>query len=327
MRVTYNILLVDDDDWQADEVARHLATQRRIDVAIQRVRTRLEALELLDGPHDLDCALVDLELADARDTQIVRELVDAEPELPVVVVTAAHGPEIASEVLRLGAADFVTSDEASGPMLARSIVFAVERKQYERRLRALATTDELTGLANRRALPRAHASAAAQVERHGGWLAVAVFDLDRFKALNDVMGHHMGDQVLAAFARRLRRATRPNDTVARTGGDEFMLLAFDHSRLENAEGMVRRMHRAVTCAPVHEAARIVGLGVSVGVAITDNPFIDLEVLAQQADAAMYEAKRGSTGLAVVEVPYADGSAGCGPLHIDCAEPSALGGRV
>ena len=101
------------------------------------------------------------------------------------------------------------------------------RKELEAQIRELAFYDPLTGLANRRLLDDRLAQLLLQLQRSGHYAAIMVFDLDRFKALNDAHGHAAGDHLLRDVARRIQHGVRASDTVARFGGDEFVILLSD----------------------------------------------------------------------------------------------------
>lgn len=177
----------------------------------------------------------------------------------------------------------------------------VKLESANEELRRRAFQDPLTGLPNRmlfedrlaHALQR-HARAAEQIsERSLGKVAVLFVDLDGFKPVNDSMGHAVGDTVLIEAARRLREAARDADTVARIGGDEFVLLMEDVSSVADCASLARRLIAALT-APLEAAGRRVALSGSVGIAVYPDHG-DADKLLLNADAAMYTAKRTGGG--------------------------------
>lgn len=148
--------------------------------------------------------------------------------------------------------------------------------------------DALTGLVTREALVLRVRQALAHRERHGGGVEVVVMDLDRFKAINDRHGHVVGDEVLVEVARRLRAVCRPEDTVARWGGDEFVLLL--HDGQDTGELLCQRI-RAAVAQPVR-TSRGVELTVSASCgSIRAEPGDDPATLMHAADMQMYERKR------------------------------------
>jgi diguanylate cyclase (GGDEF)-like protein/PAS domain S-box-containing protein len=166
-----------------------------------------------------------------------------------------------------------------------------DRKLLELALEQQALHDPLTGLANRELLQRnlAEATSGAQA----GQLAVLLLDLDGFKEVNDTFGHAVGDVVLQTIAERLRELTRASDTLARTGGDEFVLLC---PGVDEAAGVrvAERIVRAIG-APVLAGEVFVELGASVGVAHGAGESADSDRLLLDADRAMYAAKRAGRG--------------------------------
>jgi diguanylate cyclase (GGDEF)-like protein/PAS domain S-box-containing protein len=152
-----------------------------------------------------------------------------------------------------------------------------------------ANHDELTGLPNRRLLATRAASALAATALRNARCALFAIDLDGFKEINDRYGHDVGDRVLREIAARLARAMRPQDTVARRGGDEFAVLVPDAGHHVDAERIAQRLLAAIV-QPIEVASIIVSVSASVGIALAPDHGNDLERLLQLADLAMYEAK-------------------------------------
>jgi diguanylate cyclase (GGDEF)-like protein/PAS domain S-box-containing protein len=163
------------------------------------------------------------------------------------------------------------------------------RKLYESQLAHQATHDPLTGLPNRALLLDQLTRALERARRHGTRVAVLFLDIDHFKVVNDSLGHEAGDQVLVALAARLRRAVRPGDTVARFGGDEFVVLCADLVHHRDAVAVAERM-RTVVSGPLPVGESEIFVGVSAGIALSDGDAADPGALIRDADAAMYRAK-------------------------------------
>lgn len=158
----------------------------------------------------------------------------------------------------------------------------------ERRANHLAFHDQLTELANRRYLLERLAQELARVERHGGFVAVLLIDLDRFKFINDTYGHQCGDELLKEVSRRLTQAARAEDVVARLGGDEFVILA-SPCGASDAAAIAQRV-LSLLAKPVHLGAVTVRTGGSVGVAVhLGGPLAPADLL-RQADLALYRVK-------------------------------------
>lgn len=163
-------------------------------------------------------------------------------------------------------------------------------EQANAQLRHAATHDTLTGLPNRALLADRLGQAIARADRHGVRFAVLVVDLDRFKAINDSLGHVAGDELLQEVARRLTDLLRKEDTLARLGGDEFVLLLHEIDAPKDAETVARKVLVEVS-APTRLAGMEVHVSPSVGICICPDDGLDAETLLQHADAAMYDAKK------------------------------------
>ena len=165
-------------------------------------------------------------------------------------------------------------------------------------LEHLALHDALTGLPNRTLLHDRLEHALRLVERDATALALLLLDLDRFKAVNDTLGHQAGDALLQQVAARLQGALRTSDTVARLGGDEFAVLLPGADR----DGAVQATQTllAALVAPVRLEGQTVQVGASIGVALAPAQGREAAVLLRHADRAMYVAKRGGSGYAVYD---------------------------
>jgi diguanylate cyclase (GGDEF)-like protein len=163
-------------------------------------------------------------------------------------------------------------------------------------LRRQALYDELTGLPNRRLLGDRVGQALAGAKRDGSTLALLYIDLDGFKPVNDMFGHAVGDQALVEVACRLRSATRESDTVARMGGDEFVLLMTHGPERGNTEKRARAILHTLT-EPMEISERTITVTASMGIGLFPEDATDCDSLIEHADRAMYAAKRqGNCGV-------------------------------
>jgi diguanylate cyclase (GGDEF)-like protein/PAS domain S-box-containing protein len=165
-----------------------------------------------------------------------------------------------------------------------------ERRQQERRLRYLALHDALTGLANRVLLHDRLERELVRSRREDLPLALLLVDLDRFKDVNDTLGHDVGDVMLREFGRRLSGCARPRDTVARLGGDEFALLLAAGTDTDGALAVATRILEAVRQPIVLTSDALIEVGISVGIACAPAHADDATTLLRYADVAMYSAK-------------------------------------
>ena len=166
-----------------------------------------------------------------------------------------------------------------------------ERREFEEKLTYDAYHDHLTGLSNRTAFHEALKRALARSQRRVQPIGVLFFDLDRFKLINDSLGHDIGDRLLVEVAERLRGCLRPEDAVSRFGGDEFAVLLEDVAELDDVTQVADRVLDALR-QPFGVAGREIFLTTSIGVVVCSGTSAEPGELLRQADQAMYRAKGG-----------------------------------
>jgi diguanylate cyclase (GGDEF)-like protein/PAS domain S-box-containing protein len=164
-----------------------------------------------------------------------------------------------------------------------------ERKRFEADLAHQATHDSLTGLPNRALLLDHLELEMARAEREHRLVALLFLDLDRFKQVNDTMGHDAGDELLAQAARRISGVVRPADTVARMGGDEFVILCGDVEDQDHATAVAQRVAAAIEHRPFEISGAELAVTASIGIALSSGG-VHPEAILRDADAAMYRAK-------------------------------------
>ncbi|WP_151632607.1 bifunctional diguanylate cyclase/phosphodiesterase [Noviherbaspirillum aerium] len=170
-----------------------------------------------------------------------------------------------------------------------TVVDITERRMYEARIRHQATHDALTGLPNRNLLYDRLQQAIHGSQRTHGITAVAFIDLDQFKFINDSLGHLAGDELLKVVTARLKSCVRATDTVARQGGDEFVLVLTQQKSIEAVTDTVRRIIAVVAEPWTHNGIDL-HVTCSVGISVCPNDGQDAETLLRNADSAMYKAK-------------------------------------
>lgn len=222
-------------------------------------------------------------------------------DLPCIIVTGSQGEETAVATMKAGAHDFILKGNLSRlvPAVARELKEAElrqEQKRTERAVQHLAYYDTLTDLPNRTLLQDRLQQAILAAKRDKKTLALLVMDLDRFKEINNILGHHYGDLVLQQVGPRLREVLRESDTVARLGGDEFAVLLLSiglDGAILTAEKILRHFLTpfVVDCLSLE-------VGTSIGISLFPEHGDDANTLLRRADMAMYEAKQQSTGYAV-----------------------------
>jgi len=193
--------------------------------------------------------------------------------------------------------DFTPQVLALSACVCEMLAQVFERDRVEQDLRHGAYHDAVTGLPNRGLFRERLAHALSLARRTELGIAVAVIDLDRFKEVNDTLGHEQGDRLLAEVGDRLRLALSEDDTIARMGGDEFGLVLSRVRSVTDAEAVAGRIAQALH-EPIHLDGVPIGVDASIGIALHPAHGGDMGELIRRADIAMYEAKRAHSGYAV-----------------------------
>ncbi len=295
------VLIVDDEESVRQNLIDVLASS-----GIQAIgcSTIAEALEL-QAERNPAVAVVDFRLPDGSGIELSKLLKERDPELPVLLLAAFSS--IDSAVASVGQLDAYlikpvssqTFQQATRNALARRSL-VVENRSLEDRLQRLNTFqalyDPLTGLPNRALLDDRLGHALASAKRAGTTLAVLFIDLDTFKVVNDLFGHHVGDQLLTQMAARFAAARRSSDTVARFGGDEFVVVCPDVKTsavaVRIAEHLLEQLAVPVVVDGLeHRLQASVGIALSTPRSTSQTP----EGLLRNADIAMYRAKEAGGG--------------------------------
>jgi diguanylate cyclase (GGDEF)-like protein/PAS domain S-box-containing protein len=207
--------------------------------------------------------------------------------------------------LEATAAAFVYQGKPAVLVVLRDIT---ERKKTEEQLSYLAQYDSLTGLPNRGLLRDRLSQAAVRAKRSGQMFALMHLDLDRFKEINDSLGHSAGDVMLQAVAELLKKSTRGVDTVARLGGDEFSIIVEGLTHADQATHVAEKIKHAFD-DPIALAGREIVVSVSIGIVIFPRDMADINALLQAADIAMYRAKAEGRNTYEFYAPAMDRSVG------------------
>lgn len=287
MSAHLSLLLIEDDDASALLIEEYLAVNEAAEV--RRVSCLHDALELLHERR-FDVVMTDLLLPDARGLDSVIRVRAGAPDAAIVVCSGMNDDALALQMIQVGAHDYLSKNGLTCEALHRAIQFARQRKRAEQRLLRLAHCDTLTGLANRASFQEHLEHAVARGRRHHSRFAVAFLDLDGFKAVNDALGHDVGDMLLKEVAARLHHAVRPYDTVARFGGDEFAILLPDVSTGDQIDAVTERIVAAIGL-PVRIGGQDAQITVSIGIAVYPDTTDAGQDLVRCADRAMYSSKK------------------------------------
>jgi len=287
------VLLVEDNPGDVRLVRDLLAGAGQTHLEVLTAGSIRQALALL-AEEKVDAILLDLTLPDGEDLEGLAELHGLMTGVPILVLANQHNEATAARSLRRGAQDYLVKGLFDGEGLARALGNAIERNRFEKILEYMAQHDVLTELPNRTLLEDRLSHTLEHARRDSQGLAVLFLDLDRFKVLNDSLGHVAADQLLQAIAGRLSAAVRASDTVARVGGDEFIILLPDIDRPEDVTLVGRKILDCLR-TPFSIGGCEVSVSASLGASLYPQDGADAETLLKSADNAMYRAKQFGRG--------------------------------
>jgi two-component system cell cycle response regulator len=292
------VLIVDDTNTDRLLLKLHLS---KLGYEVIEAANGQEAIEqFVEHLNELDLILIDVQMPYMNGFEAVKSIREIQEQkkqewLPVIFLSASAEDADIEEGILAGGDDYlikpISQKVLSAKMLAMNRIADMRRRlvKSNRILNELATTDHLTGSANRRAFESTLEHEMSSSCRYGSRLACAIFDLDKFKVINDTFGHDAGDAVLVEVVNRIKANLREGDTIGRLGGEEFgiilpnveeseVLAAFDRYRCIVADHPV-----------VHESINI-AVTASIGVAVYAGEEESKEVLLKRADESLYEAK-------------------------------------
>lgn len=215
-------------------------------------------------------------------------------DVPFIVVSGSIGEQTAVALMREGAHDYILKGSLMrlNPAIERELREAKmrrEQKQAEKIVNYLADHDPLTNLPNRFLFTDRLQQALLRAPWNKRLVAVLFIDLDRFKVINDIQGHAVGDQLLKAVAEKLKLCVRDGDTVGRLGGDEFVLILDDVAVPEDVPKITPKILQELS-EPIHVEEQALIISASIGIALYPNDGEDVETLLENADTAMYRVK-------------------------------------
>lgn len=271
---------------------------------------QFELLEVEDGcglvealiSGKVDAVLLDVQLPGRSGLEWLRELKSL--GIAPVIMATGHGDEmVAVEAMKSGAYDYLPKVQFSANSLSRTIINVMERwtlegqvKAYRKELEAMAMTDPLTGILNRRSLMDAMRSLVEEFLRSGTPLSLIMLDVDHFKGVNDTYGHDVGDLVLTGVCRAVEKAIGNGPVFGRYGGEELMVV-LSGSGIDEAVGVAEGCRLAVAGQSMVDRPGLdLKVTVSLGVAAGGMDTKSHEDLIKKADIALYSAKEGGRNM-------------------------------
>ena len=287
------VLIVDDQEAGADLLNEILTRAGHTDVTC--TTNPYEVCELHRMNH-YKVILLDMQMSGMNGFQVMKDLnaIEEDDYVPVLAITVESAYKLPA--LKAGAKDLICRPFDVEEVLTR-VRNMLEIRLLHEGARSAATTNEilaqqdpLTGLGNRRLLTKRISAALANARRNQNAMAVVYLDLDGFKQINDTLSHSAGDTLLKIVARRLESVVREEDTVARVGGDEFMIALWQVANASDVATVAVKLVEIVS-QPYTIDDRRVAVTASAGVSIYPDHGEDADSLMKSADEALYEAKR------------------------------------
>jgi len=283
----HNVLLIEDNPGDARLIREMIAEDPGAPFELHCAERLSHGLDFL-ASRPAGLVLLDLSLPDSLGLETFAKVFAHSPAVPIIVLTGTDDATVALKAVQGGAQDYLVKGKLDRELLVRSMQYSIERKRYQVQIEHQANYDALTGLPNRTLL-HDRLRQAVFAQRRVRAIAVVFIDLDRFKFVNDSLGHGAGDELLKQMSERLRSVLRDGDTVARLGGDEFVLILNDQ---HNEEIVFRAMQRIM--ARINEPMIVEGkelyVTCSAGISLHPQDGPDVDTLLKNADVAMYRAK-------------------------------------
>ncbi len=291
------IVLVVDDDRSTRAALRHALN--RSGFRVDEAQDGTQALNWLEH-NEADAILMDA-LMPTMDGFTACAALKHHPQwkdIPVLMITALEDRHSIERAFEAGASDFIPKPIHLSVVNQR-VRRIIDATRAERNVHHLAYSDTLTGLPNRLKFNEHLTHGLEQAGKSGGALAVLFLDLDRFKFINDTMGHEAGDELLGQISQRLKGCVRADDCVARLGGDEFAVLLDDLPNPGIAASVAQNICRTVSAPLILKGQEMV-VTASVGISVYPSDGRDISSLLRHAETAMYRAKQSGSGFCYYE---------------------------
>lgn len=291
-QVTLRLLLIEDNP---DDEALVIRAIRKGGFNVDYIRVdKPDDLQAALRNSDWDIVLSDYQMPAFNGLAALKIVKERNKDMPFIIVSGTIGEELAVEAMRSGAHDYLMKDNLTRlvPAIRRELSDANERRalrEAQQALRHQAYHDVLTGLPNRWLLRDRMEQALKYARQKQTGLAIMFLDLDRFKNLNDTLGHLTGDYLLRAIAERLSLILNERDTLARLGGDDFVVLLMDIPGAQQAGAAAELLLKALQEPFVLDEKKMY-VGASIGIALYPDNGNEFDLLMKNAESAMYFAK-------------------------------------
>lgn len=292
------VLIVEDDPDDVYLIKEYLNADKYKSYSYLHVKTLTEAINITQEHEqglDIDIVLLDLGLPDSGGLGSIEALNASNSHIPIVVLTGVDDNQLGEDAIHMGAEDYLPKKIANTMLLSRSINYAIERHRLLLELKRKAELDQLTGLPNRAMIYDKLDFMIQQSERSLQDFSLVMLDFDKFKQINDTMGHRYGDKLLQAFSERLTSIMRKSDYVSRYGGDEFFMIVSNYENEEELVELLQKKQEALTKPYIieFEGKEIEqNISMSFGVMKWKKGILASQML-EQADQAMYSSKRSA----------------------------------
>ncbi len=236
-----------------------------------------------------DVILIVEDQNDEPSLTLIEQIVNLELPTPIILISSLEDIAFDDRAMRAGATDSIPLSEISSALLDRCIRHAIGRRNTEAKLSFLATHDQLTGLANRYLFYEHLTRSISIAKRQQSTFGLLFMDLDKFKHINDSLGHDIGDMLLIEVANRIRETVRVTDVVARIGGDEFTLLLDDTKNKTELTLIAKKIQQALE-PMIKIRHHELYVTTSIGIAYFPECGLEPQTLMKSADIALYKAK-------------------------------------
>jgi len=289
----HDILYVEDDMADAALLCSNFKQSDTQKYRITHSATFKDALDKLKA-EKFGAVLLDLNLPDGKGLNAIDDIRRINPDLPVVIITGLDDEITAVQALERGAQEYIVKNHINNDIIRRILQSSILRKRVERALTQKAYTDPLTGLPNRISFEQSARNLLVKAKRWNTTEALLFIDLNKFKIINDTHGHEAGNIVLIETAKRLKETLRESDLIARYAGDEFICYLDSNGAMPINRKLCKAIAEKITAAveqPINIDDRDITISLSIGIALFPEAGENFDALLNNADAAMYEAKK------------------------------------